>query len=371
MALQMEKNKFLALYKDTLLGYSKTYQRYFLRQLKAEGHITDDDQCSMSDKPRLFVMEKHQDLDSVISLMAQSSNYSANFEYSEFLKLYKYSVPLFFETADGVSVAQSIREANLSLFEYDSFNPDYTLAKSIDEHAPIYYVSDNDYFIKFVLQKTYVNSADYQPTSYRFPVIIYINPTLNILEIRFDSVRYDPQFGKESYENLLSDCIDWIKNTLKFSLFLCDHSNAIAVFNDKDDKSVKIFKQMMELNSGGSAELTASIGNDFVLPFLGELRDLISDNEEIFNKCSVAKDLLLNYLNEKEVTARYPYVSIKRVASDESESYSLKVTFDYYNLKYTCLQHQTGTCRNLGMERMNDAIKYLCESGSFTKGEAT
>ena len=33
------------------------------------------------------------------------------------------------------------------------------------------------------------------------------------------------------------------------------------------------------------------------------------------------------------------------------------------------LQHNTGECRILEMERMNNAIKYLCTSSSFIKGE--
>lgn len=371
MALKMEEGQFLAFYKDSMLGCSKAYQKYFIRQLKMEGYITDDEQCSLTDKPNVFAMEKHQDEKSVITLMTQKTDYAANFEYLEFLKFYKYSVPLFFSTTDEVSVLQSIQNAELSLFEYDSFTPSFVLSRSIGEDTPQYYVKDNDYFIKFVLQKAYPNPEDYQPINYRYPVVIYINSSLSVLEIRFDSVRYDPQFGKESYESLLNDCIAWIKDNLKFSLFLCDHSNAITILNSKDDESVKIYKQMMELGSGGSAELTASEEKDYVLPFIGELRELVSENEELFSRCNDVKELLLNYLNEKEVTASYPYIYIKRVAPVESDSYILKVTFEYYFGKYTGLQHQTGTCRDLGMERMNDAIKYLCESGSFTKGDPT
>ena len=55
--------------------------------------------------------------------------------------------------------------------------------------------------------------------------------------------------------------------------------------------------------------------------------------------------------------------------SVETESYIVKVTFDYLDHRYTLLQHITGECKNLEMERMNNAIKYLCESGAFIKGE--
>lgn len=371
MALTMQENQFLAFYRDSMLGCSKAYQKFFVCQLKNEGHITDDEQCSLTDKPNILAVEKHQDEKSIITLMAQKSKYAANFEYLEFIKLYKYSVPLFFSTPGGIPALQIVQNSPCCLFDYDSYTPHFVLSRTIGENVPYYFVRGDEIFIKFVLQKAYPRPEDYQPVNYRYPVVAYINSQLGIIEIRFDAVRFDSKFGKESYESLLADCLAWIKENLGLELFLCNGVNAIAVINSKEDESVRIYKQMMELSSGGSAELTASEEKDSVMPFIGELRELIDENEELFSRNSDVKELLLNYLDEKEVTASYPYIYIKRVKPVESDSYILKITFDYYFGKYTGLQHQTGTCRDLGMERMNDAIKYLCESGSFTKGDAT
>ena len=146
--------------------------------------------------------------------------------------------------------------------------------------------------------------------------------------------------------------------------------NIIDVVNDKQNESVKMYKQMMELSSGWAAELTASESADYVLPFIGEIRELIDENEELFSEAEDVKQLLLQYLEDKEATARYPYIYIKWVDPVESQSYIVKVTFDYFNHKHTLLQHITGSCKDLGMERMNNAIEYLCQSGSFVRGEA-
>ena len=106
-------------------------------------------------------------------------------------------------------------------------------------------------------------------------------------------------------------------------------------------------------------------------PFIGELKELINENAEAFEKADEVKQILLQYLADKEATASYPYIYIKWVKPVESQSYIVKVTFDYFNQKYTLLQHITGDCKDLGMERMNNAIKYLCQSGAFIKGEKT
>ena len=72
---------------------------------------------------------------------------------------------------------------------------------------------------------------------------------------------------------------------------------------------------------------------------------------------------------EKEATASYPYIYVKWVKPVESQSYIVKITFEYFNGRYTLLQHITGNCKQLEMGRMNDAIEYLCQSSSFVKGD--
>lgn len=105
------------------------------------------------------------------------------------------------------------------------------------------------------------------------------------------------------------------------------------------------------------------------MPFIGEIRELIDENEELFKEAEEIKQLFLQYLTEKEATASYPYIYVKWVKPVESQRYIVKITFDYFNNKYTLLQHITGNCTDLGMGRMNDAIEYLCKRGSFVKGE--
>ena len=51
MALEMQEEQYLAFYKDSMLGYSKAYQKYAIRQLKQ-----DEDQCAVTDRPNILVV---------------------------------------------------------------------------------------------------------------------------------------------------------------------------------------------------------------------------------------------------------------------------------------------------------------------------
>ena len=100
----MQEEQYLAFYKDSMLGYSKAYQKY--------GWITDEDQYAVTDKPNILVVEKHQDDQSIIAAMAEKVDYAVNFEYLEFVKLYKYSVPFFYSISDeAASLEENIAAA--------------------------------------------------------------------------------------------------------------------------------------------------------------------------------------------------------------------------------------------------------------------
>lgn len=370
MRTPMDEATFLEFYKNTILGGSNNFQHFICKQLEAENRITFEEQCKISDKDDTLFFESKKDFKGIISKTTTTKSFINFYETLEYTKLYKYSVPFFYEMGEK-SIDEVIKEKKIAIFDNKSYNPEYVIDRALNESAPVAYVEDGVYFIKFVLQKAYMQPDTFETVDYRYPIVIYINPSINILEIRYDSMRYsyNEQVDRDAYYKIVSYCIDWIIDTFGIKLFLCEHSDTIKIINDIQNTDVRMYKQMMEMKSGGSAELTASENGDYMLPFLGEIRELIDENEELFSEADEIKQLLLQYLNEKEATASYPYIYVKWVKPVETQSYIVKITFDYFNGKYTLLQHITGKCNDLGMGRMNHAIEYLSNSGSFVKGE--
>ena len=369
MRSPMDERTFLNFYKNTVLGNSNGVLNNICSLLIKENLITFEAQRSIGDSEELKYFESKRDLKKVISETTTDIKFSYFYEYWEFIKLYKYSLPLFYRSDSKETIEKMLIQIGAKEFNPDKFIPEFILSTSLKEATPLYWKNDGDLFIKFVLQKTYVQPDTFDQIDYRYPIIIYLNTENSILDIRYDSTRYNSNsvVSSAAYEMIVTECMDWIKNNLQIDLFTCDHTDIIQIINDKQNENVKIYKQMMQMSTGASAELTASENTDYVLPFIGELRELIDENEEIFNKADDVKQILIQYLADKEATASYPYIYVKWVRPVESQSYIVKVTFDYFSRKYTLLQHITGNCKDLGMERMNDAIKYLCQSGSFEK----
>lgn len=362
----MDEMTFLNFYRESVSGYSKKAKRKICGKLKNEGKITFETQMNLQLEDNHPIYFEKEDVDAIISKTTMTADFMGFFEEWEYIKLYKYSVPVFFETDKDIEDIFSCTD--IKKFEKNCFTTDYVLKTSLLDADPMWYENAGKYFVKFVLQKSCFQGDDYEQIDYRYPIIIYIDKNIGVLEVRYDAVKYSSQQTESDiYANLVSTCLKWLEDKMSLNLFVCEHANTIDVINDKSDSSVRMYRQMMDLKSGGSAELKAAEGRDAVLPFVGELRELIEENAELFN--FEANEVLEKYLNDIEATASYPYIYIKWENAVESQSYIVKITFDYLSQKYTLLQHLTGTCSDIGMERMNNAIKYLCESGSFTKGK--
>lgn len=360
-------------FKNTIVGCSNSLLKNICNLLEEQKRITFEQQRSFDDNEDMLYFESKADLKRIIIETTMNIKFTDFYEYWEFIKLYKYSVPLFFECADSKEIIKNLLNIGATQFNPNNYMPEFVIDTTLKESLPLYWVNEEgNILIKFVLQKSYYRPETFEQIDYRYPIVIYINQDENILEIRYDAEKYAVNnMAVFDYQNLVMDCIEWLTKNLRLELNICNHANTIQIINDKQGEKVRIFRQLMQLSTGASADLTASEDTDYVLPFIGELKELINENAEAFEKADEVKQILLQYLADKEATASYPYIYIKWVKPVESQSYIVKVTFDYFNQKYTLLQHITGDCKDLGMERMNNAIKYLCQSGAFIKGEKT
>lgn len=366
MNLEMEKSEFCEFYKNTFTGYSQKLQKHIRTRLESQNKITYDSQISCDNiKSKYF--EQTAKTEEIISTTSQTEDFMGFYEEIEFIKMYKYSVPLFF---DG-DIEKALENKNGD-FEYltDKYIPEFKLGTHINDTTPLILKRKNKIFIKFVLQKSYLKPGDIDIINYRYPIIVYFDIQNKILDIRYDSLKYSGENIDSAlfYKSIVEKVILWVKDKLKIELFECNHNKCIDIIKDDTSGKVRIYKQMMEMSSGGAAELTASEDMDYVLPFIGEIRELIDENEKVFDASPETKEILLKYLSDKEATAAYPFIYVKWLSPVSINSFVVKITFDYFINKYTLLQHNAGKCNDVGMRRMNDVIKYLCESGAFTKG---
>lgn len=119
----------------------------------------------------------------------------------------------------------------------------------------------------------------------------------------------------------------------------------------------------MRFSDGGKACLEVGSNELYTLPLLGELKNIITENHEEFNKAIAIKQMLETWINSKEEEADYSWVCLCWPDDKKRKTYDNKVRFhfDYFEEDERLLYHYSGP---LGMERMNQVVRSII---AFTK----
>ena len=207
----MDETTFLEFYKNTILGGSNNFQHFICKKLEAENRITFEEQRKISDKDDTLFFESKRDFKGIISKTTTTKSFINFYETLEYTKLYKYSVPFFYESGEK-ALDEIIKEKQISIFDNKLYNPEYIIDRELNDSTPVAYIEDGVYFLKFVLQKAYMQPDTFEAIDYRYPIVIYINPAISVLEIRYDSMRYsyNDQVDRDAYSKIVSYYIDWI-----------------------------------------------------------------------------------------------------------------------------------------------------------------
>lgn len=117
--------------------------------------------------------------------------------------MYKYSVPLFYETTSAKDLKEILTEQQIPRFEESTFQPKFILNTSLQDAEPIFLEENGKLFIKFVLQKTYFTPESFDQIDYRYSIIFYFDLSNHCGEIRYDPIKYTNSFDNEIYEKFL------------------------------------------------------------------------------------------------------------------------------------------------------------------------
>lgn len=376
MAIEMLPGEYKSLIHETVCQYSTQTRNQIKKMLTDEGKIL------VGTKRKKTGNGKYpwdcSTLEEAIRVTTNDDDLLPFYEYFEYVKCYKYSLPLFYEWKKPGSeevleldtyLGALCEQKKIQKFDKnETFEIPTFVADDVKKCLPSFMIEGDYLLIKFVLQKTLVNPHDGETITFRYPFILSFNTKNQLLEIRFDGIKY----GEETHRDFVKPFIDyllrWMQDVLQVKLFNIKQDDVLdKIKNDHSGKAV-IYKQLMEMPSGGSAELTASDDRDYILPFVDEIRELMEENADLFASAPEIKVLLENYLRDKELTANYPYIYVRWLDAIKGKEFVVKLVFDYYDMKFVQLHHMQCAGR-LMKERMDYAIEYLYESGSFTKGD--
>lgn len=201
----------------------------------------------------------------------------------------------------------------------------------------------------------------------KYPIVVLLYKTEKVLEIRFDKIKGFLKNGDEFfYIKQIQWVSAWLQSKLDLELVAMNLAPIIEYTipkeNNDETSEVVVTAQAMNLASGSKAVLDTGVNDQFVLPLLGELKNLIRDNEELFNTNDETKEIkskLTTFIFETEESSHLPWISLTWKNETKSKAVKVKFSFNYLGQEYSLLQYYGN---NAEMERMNNVTKYLIEN---------
>ena len=196
----------------------------------------------------------------------------------------------------------------------------------------------------------------------KYPIVIVFHKGYQLLEIRFDVLKRVFLSDKKSqtiYVDILNQVIDYFKESFECELKPLNLDYLVNVC--KNDNSVKLIAQYMKLANGGNAQLEVGNNQEYVLPFLGELRELINANQMALDNIPNFKEALEQFMYEMEEMSDYPWIELLWEHEIKTRSIRVKVIFNYRDSSYCLVQHYSSNVL-IGMERMNYVVKYIVDN---------
>jgi len=334
----------------TVHGYPKKNKK-FLRKSFLEANIAQENAQLSFAADDTFVDISDKQLDEQLKMCISSKKEARKlFEEWEFTKDYKYST--LFKTDDFEKVIEKIKKFtkwNKNMEEYSIVDIENNFT------MPIYYETDGYIIIKHCRYFSAIEPLSGEESLIKYPIVFVLHKEEKILELRFDTLRhiYIPEENAQSY---YSGIIKGIMEYYKKNLIILHPLNLDFLKNELDDSTV-MGKYIM-LPNGGNAQLDVGKNENYILPLIGELKEILTNHIIDLSKVPALNEDLKQFMFENEELSDCGWVEI--MWEDEIKTRNIRVKFIYNYQNTTCcvLQHYYNNIL-VGMERMNYVVKYI------------
>lgn len=343
---------------QSALQYPDKVKNYILNELSNKNMTTNKQlEKKISNNPKLILLPKnnHRQDDELVSnalyyCIEQNNDVIKIIEDLEFNQDYKYSILYTIEGLDIKNISKAIK--NQDIIDYNSIEGFESLYPIIMK--PSYREIDGCIYLKFNITISLTDNVEKQDLKKRYPLLLIIYPKDNIVEIRFDSLQ---SIFQQSSIHFPLEVAAWGRRFLNVKLEPLDMDEiSYHIINSGDEKEIGVIGQFMKLTSGGTAAIDVGKSTEMVLPFLGELDNIMIQYEKEFNDAPVLKKVFEDFILEKKEGSEIPKFKIlfKELAIEE------KLTFNYQNLEVCLIQHMySSKSSNFGKGRLDYVTNYF------------
>lgn len=354
----MKKESYINYIKYTLTTYNKANKKALLKLFEKKNIAQKKDyQTNLFDNDIVQIDYSNID-DSILECIDKNEKAIEEYDEFQFIISYKYSVIC------NVIDFKKLLEETSKIPKYKFNKEEINLYDELKK--PIKY-EDSDYLI-ILFNKKYeaIHPQTGDELFLHYPVLVVLHKNLKLVEIRFDTVKRLFTGGDRDqtiYIKLVDDILKYFKEIYNIDLKPIDLDFMIELVKKDEKPDIKLISQYMNLATGGKAQLAVGNNEEYVLPIIGELKNIMNDLKEELDKNLKIKDSLEQFIFEKEETTDYPWIEVLFINKEgiKTRNNHVKFTFDYMNKKYSLITYYYNDAL-IGMERMNDVTRFIGEN---------
>lgn len=352
----MTEDNYLIYIEKTVAAYSVKVKKHLINIFLKEGIAVKNQKMSGQytlEGTQVIDISEKELTEQIVSCIHCSKRTRILFEEWEFVKDYKYSA--IFTSPDFDSLLNGVLD--IKPLE-DTCEHEYA---HVNFKKPVAYHTDKYSFLKFIMMVSAIHPSTQEELLLKYPFLVVLHKEDKIIEFRFDVLKH-AFFYDNNEDTVYADFINRILNYLQ-SEYNCsiDALDMDFIVNScKNEEEVKLIAQSMRLSNGGSAQLDVGKSQEYVLPFIGELRALMAENKSELEKVPSVRSALEQFLFEKEEMSDYPWIELLWENEIKTRRIQVKLIFNYVNKPYCLIQHYYNSALN-GMERMNYVTKYIID----------
>lgn len=282
------------------------------------------------------------------------------FDLLEIKKGYRYTIIFKHRGIDFKDLRESI--ANIAIDLNSDYYNEYN--GNVDDDEVHYYEDTRNFFIKFHKYIDVIDKKKVQMRYLRYPIVFVFHKDMNLFEVRFDRLAidndyrfyHDTMIARVSQLNSIYDKIGYE--------YLDLESTIREIVNEHKDCVEEVIWSFETAKSKG---LTLRVGEDGVMPFLGDLELLVNELRRKYDEDNNVDECLKeieNYMNKTKKFANEKFRILSWLKYNENgqnikldKSIDIKINFNYNNKKYALLNIFDNEIND--MERINHVIRFI------------
>lgn len=303
-------------------------------------------------------------IDSVKKTIENSNKAVQIYEKWEYNKDYKYSVLFKCNNFDSAFDMLNDLCSKQSELEYEN------AIISSQMEALIFKNNENEIMLKFSRFFSAIEPLEQTELLLKYPFIVIFDNINKLIEFRFDAIKR-VFLSEKKEQNVYSDLVDDINKILreKFSIITEPYDlDYITNISNSNISGVNVMAEYRTLPNGGNAQLEVGKNENYILPIIGDLKELIAKHKSDLLKVPMLADALNQFIFENDELSDYTWIEVMWPDEVKTRSIRVKFIFNYKDCHYTLIQHYYNNIL-IGRERMDCVTEHIVKYRSIIQDE--